>query len=315
MSIPSPIIDYARIREVTEPPFTWIAHSRGSMQQAARYEFECKTTNQIPSQERLLGLLEGNPVHLRIHTLENGLRYITVHREDGNQSGDYAEYRGAYFCKHDGKACFHVNSSLPKDVKGMNLGDGFLLNDINIHQEGTSITATKGFMVGSDSVKAFYWVYDKPFFFHIDYTTNPIEREVTETHGIGGAVMFSGRDIFRHDTPKQGTLIMKVFYDQAGENPVTSLSTQYVIPNPRGDIKSNSAFFAWNREGKLERIADGDNRFQVDGHTAEAAILSDAVFGRDISRLTLDARLTLNKIVRAAIENRFVSPELLLCLQ
>lgn len=143
---------------------------------ASGYEYQCWLRHQDTDPDVLSNKLLGATVHPRIHLLENGLVYLTIHQDDGTEIFDFEEYQGwephlsneyeklGPFSEPVDKRRYAVGCQptmgSPLVLSGFGLGDDFafsefLRSSLISPQRPTSLV-TKGYKEGEVSCKTSY---------------------------------------------------------------------------------------------------------------------------------------------------------------
>ena len=89
-------MDY-QVRESVDLPVSWLGTEGIDIKKARAYELLNEKKGVLPNsplyQSRLTKLTSGPRLHPRLTVLENGMYYITIHRDDGSTSYCDNEYR------------------------------------------------------------------------------------------------------------------------------------------------------------------------------------------------------------------------------
>ena len=93
-----PTVDYQGIVTVKDLPVSWMSTAGRNIYTAGEYERQCKARGEVADPQRIAELINGDIVHLRLTILGNGLRYVTIHKEDGTQIYNDHEYGGLITC-------------------------------------------------------------------------------------------------------------------------------------------------------------------------------------------------------------------------
>ncbi len=157
-----PIIDLKSVKEVKDLPVYWVSTHKVDIKKAGEYEKQCKARGKTLSSEEIARLLGNNTVHLRQHTLENGIRYVTIHQEDGTEIYDDRKYGGLFTCNcgaiHDSPGAISAIWDLEKKP---DLGDGFRLigtntSDNHARYGTTDSVVEKEYTVSGKKAKVHY---------------------------------------------------------------------------------------------------------------------------------------------------------------
>lgn len=329
------LVDY-NVKEERDLPVSWLSAHGVDIKIAGAYQLQCKKEGKPSSQKRVAELLGNNIVHLRQHTLENGLRYVTIHQADGTEIFDDSQYDGLTSCScgaiHDMPAITSATYALRDKPK---LGDGFRLIGTSAYgnpdRNGAIYSyVEKEFTAGKKKVK-------------VDYSLRP------DYAGDGGSLSFR----FEINTP--GTVTYQVKNMTKGgriEDRTEKIISKHVkieIISPRhkqGEasvigrssilVAYNLPEYSWRGEfDQIEFKFDNDSRleevvgisqtakpnpeltdeqvliaikkgrndwFRYDPKSLGASILTHAVFGTDFFFLRHNTRRTLNALVEAAIK-------------
>ncbi|MBI5347201.1 MAG: hypothetical protein HZB66_01180 [Candidatus Aenigmarchaeota archaeon] len=126
-------IDFDSVREVRDLENSWV--HPGDLKPLGDYSKHCREREEQenPDDIRRIALEHGGmELYLQLHVLDNGLRYVTVHRKnDGAEEFADSEYGGLFSC---GCGCYRDVPSLrsAKATENVDLGDGHVLKMVMI---------------------------------------------------------------------------------------------------------------------------------------------------------------------------------------
>ncbi len=327
-----PTIDYKAIFEVKDLPVSWMSTHGRDIHVVGNYERKCKTQGVKADITKVAELIGGKIAHLKQTTLENGLRYVTIHLEDDEQIFDEHEYAGLFTCD-----CGDIHNSpavrMANVIRGVDLGDGFKLNmTISGHSKGcggTSSYVEKEFWVAGNKVKVYYSIepesVHKDGYLSFSYEADTIGSVSYQAENRNGQIETRTEPITTKHvelgihtgrTSKKG--------NKNGLYCNSSIKIAHNLPNHPWDRQFDQMEFKfgpyglekiigisqgtnpnpeWNDKQVLEAIKKGQNNwFSYNAQSSEAQLLSKAIFGRDVTQLRHDTKGTLNAIMEAAIK-------------
>jgi hypothetical protein len=91
---------------------------------AADYEISRRGVGLPVNPDVIRRIIDGDMAHLVLTVLDNGLRHVTIHTEDGAQIHNEREYAGAEDIRTRGPS---ATALMAKIIEGADLGDGFRL--------------------------------------------------------------------------------------------------------------------------------------------------------------------------------------------
>ena len=326
-------IDYKSIKEVKDLPVSWISTHGQDVMIADNYLKECKLKGLDANPARIAELIGSNIAHLRQTTLENGLRYVTIHLEDGRQifnDNEYTILTDSYSrMNHDISTV-----AAARVITGTNLGDGLKLQMIisGESQNYTRSVVEKKFKSGQKHIELNYiltperknenghlmFSYEENtqgLFCYNPKNMNRRGRYAPKTYPI--IVKHQKIMIDTKDTRETGDKIYPyclssiMISHHLFNNPYMALDDTIEfkfgidgkLHNIKGISKSYNPNPEWTDDRMLDVIMKGQNKsFNYSAKDPEAKILIEAIFGQDITRLTHHTRNTLNAIMQAAIK-------------
>lgn len=254
-----------------------------------------------------------NEVFLRQHTLENGLRYVTIHKKDMEELYHTDEYAEMMITNID-KSPLTVISSI-WDINGkINLGAGFRLRGVHIRSDPKLNGRAESVIFKS------YSVDDKRV--SVDYSLRP------DYLGDGGRLKLA----FKVDTIGGMTTSMPEFKNpntvskrfeisilQDGKNEPAK-SNVIVVYNPLNNLEKHDGLIfnfknnllsdiegvsqtnvpnpELSNEAVLKAIKKGENKeFIYHPQDMEASILTSALFGQNA--ISIDVKGTLDAIIKS----------------
>ncbi|HLD41938.1 MAG TPA: hypothetical protein VJB06_02795 [archaeon] len=276
--------DFDDVREIRILPVKWDSYHDACTEFAQSYVDQCRSGNSPIDTAVLEGkhFLNPKPVHLRLTVLNNGLRYVTLHEEDGKEifHDDKAVYQ--IVGEETGKISFDRD---PKLFHLVDLGDGFRLESLSCARETDVYTLTKakklftaeGFPVTINFLAVGKNASRKGQLVRFSYC---VEQEPADDN-IRHCFMVDEADKKETD----GKISPEDHYISALVTSWSSRDGQYFTA------------FEWDSEGNpTKTVTQGE-----DGKRAKINPVASEVFGREISGLRLDARASLNAALKASI--------------
>lgn len=341
MTILPKTINFKNVKETKDLPVSWMSTLDTDIKRAGAYEMECKD-NGIPCDPgKIAELIGGKIAHLRQTTLNNGLKFVTIHLADGTQIFDDHEYGGLFSCD-----CGHIKdlpcAHLAEAMRGADLGDGFVLNMTISGRGGTTTYAEKKFTVEGKKVEIHYSVEPESeheagyltfaykvvvpgeFTFPVKNMSNggTIE-EITETTTAKN-VEVRIRTEATSKTGGEKHPVCRASVSVAYNLPIRLYTTSWdqvefkfgidgAIEEVVGISQSDKPNPDWKDEELLKVIRKAENEwFQYSASSPEAALLARVVFGKDITELKLDTQQSLSSLLKAATDGADVNlPELM----
>lgn len=327
------------VEEVRDLPVSWISSHGVDINVAGAYERSCKRSGESQNSDRIAELLGNNVVHLRQHTLENGLRYVTIHQKDGTEIFDDNKYTGLITCGcgaiHDSPA---VTSAIWALEEKPDLRDGFKLLGTRVtHAEGNSqqyeaieSIVDKDYVVDGKKVKIHYSL--RPDFagdggqLHFEFDVNTLDTVTyqVKNNSEGSRIEDRNKDITSKHVKINILSLNKEEQRKSNMIGKSSILVIYNLPNRgfQGTIVQIEFKFDnysrleevvgvshgrithsdWIDEPILAAIKNGqDNWFSYNAENQEAQILTRAIFGQNVTQLRHNTRETLNALMKAAI--------------
>lgn len=335
MTILQPIIDFKSVKEVKDLPVCWVSTHKADIKKAGEYEKQCKASGKTPSSEEIANLLGNNIVHLRQHTLENGISYVTIHQEDGTEIHDDSKYGGLFTCNcgaiHDSP---HATSAIWDLEKKPGLGEGFKLIGTHASDNPERYGAIESFVekeyaISNTNVSVNYSIrppYKEDrgylYFGFQETTSGPINIKLLEIDDDGKA-KWLGKYVTERTTAKQLKII---FWSNKRRDHIKSeitighnlaenlfkgnwdqVSFEFNNTNKlekiTGISQSHKPNPEWKNEPLLTVIKKGMNEwFEYKTESPQARVLTQAIFGQDITRLQYNTKESLNSLIEAAIK-------------
>ncbi len=299
---------------VRDLPVTWMSANNADIRTAGKYEGWSKSRGVEPDSSKLTSFLGGDIVHLRLTKLSNGLRYVTIHKEDGTQIFDDTAYRGlSLIPRRDSGIQDSPAVSSPGEVYDADLGDGFSLRMTLSEQEKghgrTSTFAEKRYRrPDGTQVELHYSIKPK----------SPIEIEdlnityeaVSSASTRADMATWTAKVVQARSQFYQGSHLKSLItisyrfgqqWDQVsfyfGPNgKLFLIMAKSNIPTPHPD---------WSEPKFLRAIGQGSGTsFQYGWSDPAAAIIFRTVFGKDISTLERLSLTSVQSILNAVTEEK-----------
>ena len=324
-----PTVDYQAIREIKELPMSWMSTHDCDTTAAEKYVRKCKETLQQVDSARVAELIGGEAAHFKLTILESGLRYVTIHLESGKQIFDTTS------CKSIEDRYQRVKAN--KDV---DLGDGFKLKTtISGHGKNYVVCyIEKIFKIAGNNVEVHYSIQppsmDEDGRLNLSYavsTPSVLEFKV-DYSGNGSRMGTETKPIIaKHQEVRIFTTAPKDTDKSKHPHTENSIIVAHNLPNMPDQGLFDQMEFKFNFKGRLEEIEGvstganpnpewsdakllsaikkGENAwFSYNAQSPEAQVLSQAVFGQDVTRLQHNIQETLNALIEAAIKEMDIDP-------
>ena len=324
------------VTEERDLPVSWISSFGVDIKVAGAYEKDCKKAGIEPSAEKVAELLGNNVVNLRLHMLENGFRYVTIHQKDGREIFDDRRYIGLVSCScgaiHDSPA---VTSATWHLKEKPDLGDGFRLNGTFTTSGAISSSVDKEYSVGNNRINLHYSL--KPDFGGDDGELSfGLEVNTLRTITFPEKDVEEDDQIMRTEEITAKYVSVRIWSPRISELDVNdnSLGNCYIIVaynlvNHRvglfdqvefefdklgklkkvvGISQSPNLNSEWNDDAVLAAIKKGQNvQFVYSAENPEVQVLARAVFGKEITDLRHNPKGTLDAIMEAVMIERDIN--------
>jgi hypothetical protein len=334
-----PTVDYSDVRQTRRLQVSWMSIYGRDLTAALIYERTRKYAGKRVNKAEIARLINGDIVHLEESILGNGLRYVSIHREDGSEVFDVHEYAGIRTRDLDN---LFPQVRMARAIENADLGDGFKLVFVDSGSSannGSTVTdAAKEFAKGIKKIRVSYTIVPRTehregyLSFHYTVKTHGEFTYMMKNFNEGGI-----------EEPAKGFADVKVVearirtdpnYKPGRRNPfcLSSLGVAYNLPELPHFNRLDQVIFNFGTDGMLQgvsclsqsskknpewkdseilrAIGKGQNK-QIEHlpKTAESAILSKAVFGKDVRNLRHYARETLDSLMKAAINEEDIELE------
>ncbi len=323
-----PTIDYNSVPEVRDLPNSWLLPgdiSREQENQVVHYLLDNNLKN--PDQKKLQELLNAERIHARVHTLSSGIRYITLRKEDGEEIFDAHAYKGlaAPLIPSGDPENTMPSDASPLSIKyfvspnnEINLGDGFNLWSITTSKQDQSIQSyiQKSFSVSGKTIKLDYQIQPEstPKGSYLNLrceVQSKIERSITKYEQLQ---IRTDIDQVKNKNNPFCTTTLTVSYNLSDRQSQTEhdqltfkFRTDGQLDQILGISESNLPNPAWSNPA-LKAIKKASKEWiTYNAQTPEAKILSEAVFGQDVTQCIHDSRRTLAAIIQAAIKEQDIN--------
>ncbi len=332
-----PTIDFSSIKEVRDLNVGWMSSDGANIDAAGAYEKECKVAGVPADPDKLAEILGGAMVHYRMSTLKNGLKYVGIFRDaDGTQIYSDTAYHGLISCNcgaiHDSPAV-----STPDHVRGTDIGDGFHLSmTVSGHSSGygsTSTCAEKEYTVGNSEVKVSYYL--KPptqgsGHFWLRYEGRDYEQRTHQVNVIGKGLEDRNERVCAKLTQVE-------FRGEPDKNVKIEVAVAINLANSTSNTEWDQVTFKFGQDGKIEEIVGlsatdkpnpewtdvarllamkkgQHNWFEYSASDPKARLITQAVFGRDITKNSHQAARSLNSVMAAVVAGNILTPAMALGL-
>ncbi len=309
-----PTVDYSDVAEIKDLPVFWVSADDADIDGAGAYERSCKQQGEKPDPDELKKILGGSMVHLRQTTLRNGIRFVTIHKEDGTEIFDDHEYGGLISCN-----CGAIHDSVcvtaAHVIRDIDLGDGFNLS-MTISGVGS-----RGYGSTSSFVEKKFSVQGKEVEVH--QTTEP-----ASVHDAGH-LMFQ----YKIWEPSKQKLITVGIHtpsrDKTGgrnhPNCESSVKVAFNLSTSRYESSWDQVEFKFGIDGRLIEIVGisqesapnpewkdqdmlhaikkgGNSWFHYTSDDHAAHVFSQQIFGKDIVSMQQDTGMSLTLLMKSAIQ-------------
>jgi len=312
-----PTIDCKAIIEVKDLPVFWMSIPGRDITIVGNYVRECKARGVNSDPTKVADLIGGRTAHLRQTTLENGLRYVTIHLKDGKQIFNEHEFAGLFSCNcgaiHDSLSVQTANA-----IHDTDLGDGIKLDmTISGHNEGygrTSSYAKKEFEVAGKKVKVHYSIVPKSVHEdgHLSFSyevktpgSEPITAKFVKLgiHTVATSEPDNKNDLYCRSSISVAHNLSNHPYDGQFDQMEFKFGLDGRLEEIVGRSQGTNPNPEWTDGQVLAAIKKGQNDwFGYNVHSPEAQVLSQAIFGQDVTQLRHNTRETLNAIMEATIK-------------
>lgn len=336
-----PTIDYRAIKEVKDLPFSWISTHDQDIKAAGNYEKECKTHGVDSNRTKIAELIRNKTAHLRQTTLENGLRYVTIHLKEGEQIFDEHEYAGLISCNCE---AIHDSPSvkMADAIRGTNLGDGIKLNmTISGHSKGYGSTASyaeKEFEVDGKKVKVHYSITpesvheDGRLTFSYEVNTPGLVNYKVKNLSNDGRIETKTKPItakhlklevctaatsetdYKNNPYCRSSILISHNLNSPYNEKFDKMEFKFRLDGTLDEIvgisQGTNPNPEWTDKQVLVAIKKGQNDwFRYNAQSSEAQVLTQAIFGQNVSQLKHNTRETLSALMESAIKEMDIDIE------